>query len=396
MQLSDKLTGDPLKFINKQKRGEGLAAWRELINWYDSRTHVDKSAAFAKTVAPQPRSKDINQTVDMMNAWEQLVSNYEARHGMIDDISKITGLKQIVPEDIIDHHFRGRVYNIYKLFRQDVSNYLNDRNRARKESNANMGIDAVVETLKGAAPAEDIEGDSRDQPAEELGAKLLAALGLKGKSSSKGHHGYGPLGKGAQGYGPQWPSRPNQVWNSGWPSSGGKQAYKGDWSKGNGFGKFGGTPTKGSDDRYSKGKGKGKASLQCFNCGGKGHKAAACASDRVNSLEDSEPQVHEDDAAGFQDIRYLGEIMKDTIAVCSGREGEEHDDNDDDEGFIEIKSKKTRKKMRKSSNEVKEVCVIKETKGKWACIETGVDSCAADNVCPVTMFPDITTVESEA
>ena len=57
MQLSDKLIGDPLKFVNKQKHGEGLAAWRELVNWYDSRNHEDKSAAFAKIVAPPKASE---------------------------------------------------------------------------------------------------------------------------------------------------------------------------------------------------------------------------------------------------------------------------------------------------------------------------------------------------
>ena len=56
----------------------------------------------------------------------------------------------------------------------------------------------------------------------------------------------------------------------------------------------------------------------------------------------------------------------------------------------------SRKKNKIKKKKVDEICVIKETKGKWVCIEARVDSCAADNVVPIKMFPDIKLEETEA
>ena len=51
-ELIDCLTGEPPKFVLNKKRGHGIAAWREIVNWYDPRSQVDKSAAYAKIVNP--------------------------------------------------------------------------------------------------------------------------------------------------------------------------------------------------------------------------------------------------------------------------------------------------------------------------------------------------------
>lgn len=80
--------------------------------------------------------------------------------------------------------------------------------------------------------------------------------------------------------------------------------------------------------------------------------------------------------------------MQESIDVCAEKE-----DEDDDGEFEEPKYNK-KKKARKSSQN--EVCIISESKGKWEKTEAGVDSCAADNVCPVNIFPDIEKKESEA
>lgn len=39
------LSGEPSKSVTNQRRGQGIAAWREIVQFYDSRNQVDKSAA---------------------------------------------------------------------------------------------------------------------------------------------------------------------------------------------------------------------------------------------------------------------------------------------------------------------------------------------------------------
>ena len=53
-------------------------------------------------------------------------------------------------------------------------------------------------------------------------------------------------------------------------------------------------------------------------------------------------------------------------------------------------------KVEKCTKKDDELFVVEEMCGKWAKIEAGVDSCAADNVCPADMFPDIVKVETAA
>ncbi len=55
-ELIDCLTGEPLKFVLYKKRGHGVTAWREIVNWYDPRSQVDKSAVYAKIVNPGKRA----------------------------------------------------------------------------------------------------------------------------------------------------------------------------------------------------------------------------------------------------------------------------------------------------------------------------------------------------
>ena len=163
------MTGDPIKFVNKQARGHGLAAWRELANWYDPRSNVDKAAAYAKIVSPIRRAKDIKQTIEMMNVWEQLVTNYEVRHGIIEDVGKITGLKQILPENIIDHHFRGKIYEKFQEFRQDVTNFFNDRTKAKEDNR--MDIDSLIAQLQ--PHLENSQQECCDHPSPPNKMKIL-------------------------------------------------------------------------------------------------------------------------------------------------------------------------------------------------------------------------------
>ena len=125
-ELVSCLLGEPSKFITNQRRGQGIAAWREVARFYDSRSQVDKSAAYAKISHPQRRAKTIGEAIELMNVWESLVNNYDTCHEAISDIAKITALKQILPESVLQG-FRGKMYDSYLLYKQDINNYINDK-----------------------------------------------------------------------------------------------------------------------------------------------------------------------------------------------------------------------------------------------------------------------------
>ena len=388
-QLSDKLTGDPIKFVNKQARGHGLAAWRELVNWYDPRSNVDKAATYAKIVSPIRRAKDIKQTIEMMNVWEQLVTNYEVRHGIIEDVGKITGLKQILPENIIDHHFRGKIYEKFQEFRQDVTNFLNDRTKAKEDNR--MDIDSLIAQLQPHLETSQQECCDHPSPPDEnenIANKLLAAIGWQ-KGKSKGESGYGPQwpGKGANGWRPDPRDHQKGDWGKG---------HWGDWGKGSAYGKSWNESPKGKGKGKSdiKGKGKGKtSSMTCYNCGGKGHKARDCPTARINSLEDEAPQLHDDEDQGSEACWCLTELLEESIAACEDKERGDDDDGD----YTEVISKKQKKAQRTTGTKMKDgVMMVEEMRGTWARIEAGLDSCAAINVCPVGMFSAIPKVETEA
>jgi hypothetical protein len=188
-ELIDCLTGEPLKFVLNKKRGQGIAAWREIVNWYDPRSQVDKSAAYAKIVNPGKRATNLSQAVDHLNAWESLISNYEMRHGPVEDVAKITGLKQILPEQLLDNQFRGKRYDKYNAFRQDVTNYINDKHTAGHSSPMEVdSLNAVTRTT-----CEEHDKDEKPQDDEswkegELVAAFMQFKGGKGYGKQAGHN----------------------------------------------------------------------------------------------------------------------------------------------------------------------------------------------------------------
>jgi hypothetical protein len=188
-ELIDCLTGEPLKFVLNKKRGHGIAAWREIVNWYDPRSQVDKSAAYAKIVNPGKRASNLSQAVDLLNAWESLISNYEMRHGKVEDVAKITGLKQILPEQLLDSQFRGKRYDKYSAFRQDVTNYINDKHTAG--CNSPMEVDSLNAIIR--MNCDDNDKDDKTSHEENWKeGEMIAAFGFKGgKSYGKqaGHTG---------------------------------------------------------------------------------------------------------------------------------------------------------------------------------------------------------------
>ena len=363
------LSGEPSKFVTNQKRGQGLAVWREVVQFYDSRSQVDKSAAYAKISHPQRRAKTLTEAVELMNQWESLVNNYEARHEVISDIAKITALKQILPECILQG-FRGRMYDKYLVYKQDINNYINDKHAvsatARTTGCTPMELDVVAD-----------KADCDDKEKEYCNEEVLAWTsgpsyqGHKGKG--KGEKGKGAPGKDQWGTGPGWKGAAPS-WGTPWtqweapawrwstPTAKGsvREAEKGKSGKGG--------------QKGDKGKGKGK---QCYSCKGWGHVAAQCPT-KVMAVEEIDNNMHEQDEE--EEAAWL--VLE--------------EDADVEPAFQVVESRSTRRKNSKEqAQDVMELNVVEETRGKWTKVSAGIDSCAGNTVIPVDMFPELPVKQTE-
>ena len=364
------LSGEPSKFITNQRRGQGIAAWRELVQFYDSRSQVDKSAAYAKISHPQRRAKTLADAVEMINHWESLVNNYETRHEVISDVAKITALKQILPESILIG-FRGKMYDKYLTYKQDINNYINDKHAAtatKSTGNAPMDLDIMVAKVGD----ESVEEKAYEDSEEDMLAWTQMGQNCKAKGKGKGK-GKNPWDT-APGWGksglPHWTAAWNQwespqmQWQAPWNSN--YQQQKGDQEKGKAM--------KGGA-KATKGKGKGK---QCYSCKGWGHIAANCPT-KVMSLEEMNAATH-DHEEGDEDPAWL--IMEEP---------------DDEEVFqlVEPKGTKKMKKKQEARKEVEELNVVEEVRGKWVRISAGIDCCAGNTVIPIDMLPEILTKQTD-
>jgi hypothetical protein len=357
-ELIDCLTGEPLKCVLNKKRGRGIAAWREIVNWYDPRSQVDKSAAYAKIVNPGKRASNLSQAVDLLNAWESLISNYEMRHGQVEDVAKITGLKQILPEQLLDSQFRGKRYDKYNAFRQDVTNYINDKHTAGH--NSPMEVDSLNAVTRMICEEHEKDEKSQDDDSWKEGDLVAAFMQFKGGK------GYGKqAGHNAKAWQPpQWQSgkgSDHQQWHP--PQQQSWQPY----------------PQKGkSKGKGTKGKGKGQGknpNLQCYSCKGFGHPAFLCPNGKsVNALEEPAEDNANDDGEPEDESMWL--LM-------------DKDPDSDDEGYEMVSTKRSKRKVKE------EICSIEETKGKWVRISAGMDSCAAQTVMSRKMFPKMRIEQTE-
>ena len=79
-------------------------------------------------------------------------------------MAKIAAFKQILPE-IVLNSFRGKVYNDFKIYRQDIDNYLNDQSSPNQSTGKQpMELDAVI----AAAVNEAATGERSDVSENEL------------------------------------------------------------------------------------------------------------------------------------------------------------------------------------------------------------------------------------
>ena len=109
---------------------------------------------------------------------------------------------------------------------------------------------------------------------------------------------------------------------------------------------------------------------------------------RVNSFVEDTPDAHEENG-DEEGCWCFVEAESEDISACEAHESIEDCRCD----FTEVLSKKGKKEIKR---EKVDVMMIQETRGKWVRIEAGVDSCAAVNVCPTHMFPQVPVVETMA
>jgi len=288
--------------------------------------------------------------------------------------------------EIVSNSFRGKVYNDFKIYRQDIDNYLNDQSSPNQSTGKQpMELDAVIAAaVNEAATGErsDVSeneldhagkgestngGDDMIAFAANIAQKAVKAYKGKGKGDFDGKSGW----QSANHYDPYR--------SGGWKGQGknDKGGY-GRWQKGEGNG------GKGYVDGKGKGKTKGKPQIQCFNCKGWGHRKVDCPSVKViNGLSEESHEEDEEEAAWL-----LEEDVADQCTPCKGVE----------EGWSDLKNKKSKKTERKSEEQEthsETLMVVEEVKGKWVRVSAGVDSCASNTVIPVNMFPKIEKKETE-
>ena len=319
-----------------------------------------------------------------------MVVKYETRHEKISDVAKITAIKQILPVEVLNN-FRGKMYEEYATYRQDIENYMNDKHApSASGTRVPMDVDALIAAAVSEAVSvgsgeasnadkhDESDDDGKQMIAYASAAASKAIKSYKGKSGGKGKDD----GKGGKGYRQQpyqdhrwsdsWGAGP-QDWSGQWNGKGGKDTRKGNKSDGKGGGKGG--------------KDVGKGGKKCYNCQGWGHMSRDCPSQRAINAVDEPEGVHDEDEG-------------DEAAWCIVEDNECHECASDVFGKVVSKSEKKRAKQDekdagKEEDDKQEIHVIEEVQGKWVRISAGVDSCASNTVIPSKMFPTMAKKETE-
>ena len=233
--LNTVMTGEAMTFVQDPARS-GTRVMKRIMGNYDPVDDAGKCASHSRAAGVQRRATSIIDARRMIKNWENKVSEHECKYEVIDQTSKITALKSILPLVSLDGHFRGKKWSGYEEMRNEIVAYMEERTAEE------VMKEAKIEQPK--MTREDIDLLD-DEEKDSLWSMLDKGKG-KGKPQGKqdwsyGKSNYGPKGKG-------W----------------GKAEY--DASKGGKDGK-GGKP---------KGKDGGKGMMKCWTCDKVGHRAAQC------------------------------------------------------------------------------------------------------------------------
>ena len=127
IRLIASTTGEARTYVQNIPRPGGFHAWNELVRWLDQRGGEDQPGALEKVVSPAiRRARSTDEAARALQEFEGIIRHYQDSYGLMDDATKIVGLKKILPEPLLQK-IRGEHYARYQDLRRVVVNYLNDR-----------------------------------------------------------------------------------------------------------------------------------------------------------------------------------------------------------------------------------------------------------------------------
>ena len=110
----------------------GFQAWAQLVQRYDPRTGVDRTAALNRitnALQTHGQAKDGSQARQILQAWETEVSQFEKKYRKVEDDTKIVAIKSMMPAGMFGENgaYRGTAFNDYKTLRRTILKYLEDK-----------------------------------------------------------------------------------------------------------------------------------------------------------------------------------------------------------------------------------------------------------------------------
>ena len=268
--------------------GEGLKAWRQLVNDFAPKSTTDGSALMAQIIAPD-RAKNLAELRSFRTDWEKMVKDYEHDFETITDTVKEAALKAIIPLDLLQSRFRGKDMGGYKGLTKELGNYLRNKS-AGTTLNKNIKSKELLQPCDEGERGEGKEVGGEEGKAVDLLANLMWMA--KGKGKSKGKKG-GDGWQGKEGGGKGYQGGGGKGYQGGW--QGGKGQGKADKGKGKGEEYDGGKAYgKGGKGDKGKGKGLGMQFKDCYRCGQYGHIAIWCPSLYSFEAEEQEEAYDEE------------------------------------------------------------------------------------------------------
>ena len=324
----------------------GFVAWQALVDGYAPKSSNDSAISLQPVFATPKRCKDAKELKERLTAWSLKVAEYEHQFKVIDEAQKIFVVREMMPKDIQREFLTGprKFDEIMEKLEIIVNEMLADNGPTP------MDLGNV-----GAYDAKTTQSDS--DTSNDVSHEDVCAIAWKGYKASKEAGKKGPNGSGTWHRG-----KGADEWTSGKRDDGAKKRGK-----------------KGSKGSKPEGRGKGKSETRyCCNCGEQGHIGVNCPYEWANSIDEEDEQVSswesEPDGEKTEELASL-ETLDDGGEWCRPRR-------------IRITRWSRKVEPRQAFH-----YLTADDEGEQVTVV--IDSGAAENVMPRSMFPEIPTEETE-
>ena len=170
---------------------KGLTAWKELAVWYDPRGSEDRPGALEKLISTGlKRAASTKEASALLQQYEIMLTDFETKLGLLDQATKMVGLKKLVPLELLTGRLRGERFENYQDLRRVVVDYITGRSAENLKSQPTSILMA--------------EGSERDKVEDDKGKghhldDVVAAVMNRMGGKGKGNNGSKGDGKGAGG-----------------------------------------------------------------------------------------------------------------------------------------------------------------------------------------------------